>query len=846
MPIRVIQPAPEPMSKGEDVARSAGTGTVQGAAGVIGGTGDLVDLLTGLPTAGAQFLENRGWAPKGTAATTERIIKQQDLSPGGILAAAVRGAAPKVAEKTGADPEQARRTARLVGGIQSLPTTKDVEKATEVDKHYHTPQTTEGKYARTAAQFLPAAAGGGSLLRRGAQVVVPALTSETAGQMTEGTALEPYARVAGALVGGGAVALAGQPMPRTRMLADASRGASDEQIAMARALREDAARRGVTLTQAEAVQQVTGNGTGMGRMQRVIEGTRAGSERLDPVMAARPGQVRGAVGQFADDLAPAAPDPYSFGQRAQEAARETLTGVRQRINANARPFYDALPEERLGQAPPMRGPDGQPISLYHGSPETGLSRLQPQARADNFDFPPVVSLSTDEAFARGYAGKDGRVYQATAAEQPVGDFRNAADLERVKAFYEANHGPLSPDDLAAIESGSWRLWENKDLWKGQGWKGAWTREEPGRPDAQTLNLSLESGDGVRLGGQSGGPARPYQELAQNPAYQEALQAVRGNNVLNGPIAHLPDDSLAVVNEVVKQLDTLAENARPNPAASTGSAQMAAAYEAARNSADELASAYSEPWRLARAMVSSGREAFLEPLQAGPLGAISRAQAQAGGVQGSMVGSQTRALYPSAPPEGAAGPTAQALEMLPQDVSAGLTRQHLMNTLNESTQDLQSGPNQWGGAKFASTIAGNPEQRAVLEAGVGAAGGDPQNLRGLLAALEATGKRQAPGSKTAYNVEDLKRLGEAGALGETAKAVASGPSMFRRFGEGLQDWQTERNARGLADALLADPARAQEILLEARRRVPPGAALQEIERLALTVNQARLAAPEPVQ
>lgn len=75
------------------------------------------------------------------------------------------------------------------------------------------PQTTAGKYARTAGEFLPAAVafGGGSisnLLRTG---VAPAMTSEAAGQMTEGTAWEPYARIAGALAGGVAANRIGQP-----------------------------------------------------------------------------------------------------------------------------------------------------------------------------------------------------------------------------------------------------------------------------------------------------------------------------------------------------------------------------------------------------------------------------------------------------------------------------------------------------------------------------------------------------------------------------------------------------------------------------------------------------------
>lgn len=63
------------------------------------------------------------------------------------------------------------------------------------------PKTTAGKYARTSGEFLPMAAGGGSLVARATRVEAPAVLSETAGQATEGTWAEPYARVGGAIAG---------------------------------------------------------------------------------------------------------------------------------------------------------------------------------------------------------------------------------------------------------------------------------------------------------------------------------------------------------------------------------------------------------------------------------------------------------------------------------------------------------------------------------------------------------------------------------------------------------------------------------------------------------------------
>ena len=66
------------------------------------------------------------------------------------------------------------------------------------------PTTEAGQYARTIGEFAPAAvAGPGGLVRRIAtQDVAPAVASEAAGQLTEGTEAEPYARVGAAVLGG--------------------------------------------------------------------------------------------------------------------------------------------------------------------------------------------------------------------------------------------------------------------------------------------------------------------------------------------------------------------------------------------------------------------------------------------------------------------------------------------------------------------------------------------------------------------------------------------------------------------------------------------------------------------
>lgn len=149
-----VQGRPE-MSAGEvaaDVAKSAGIGVVQGGIGLATLPGNL-----------------------------------EALGRAGVNAAAgLVGARPPVSGET------------------FLPTYSDWKGRVEgVTGEFYKPKTTAGEYARTIGEFAPAAIGGpASLGARAARVALPAVTSETAGQATEGTALEPWARAGGALVGG--------------------------------------------------------------------------------------------------------------------------------------------------------------------------------------------------------------------------------------------------------------------------------------------------------------------------------------------------------------------------------------------------------------------------------------------------------------------------------------------------------------------------------------------------------------------------------------------------------------------------------------------------------------------
>ena len=156
---------------GEDMARSGATGVRQGIESTVGMFGDAA-AMTG---------DIVGWG----------------------------------AGKLGASPETqdwARTIGRRVNPFGMMSTTDEIRSATKpvIGENYQ-PQTVAGEYARTVGQFAPAAiAGPGSIGRKAAMTVIPAMASETAGQATKGTALEPYARGGAALVSGVGVASLGK------------------------------------------------------------------------------------------------------------------------------------------------------------------------------------------------------------------------------------------------------------------------------------------------------------------------------------------------------------------------------------------------------------------------------------------------------------------------------------------------------------------------------------------------------------------------------------------------------------------------------------------------------------
>jgi hypothetical protein len=85
--------------------------------------------------------------------------------------------------------------------VQPFYGSADAVKAAEdaTGTQLYQPQTTAGKYADTATQFL---VGGKAAGMKAAPALTAGLASEAAGQATEGTGYEPVARIVGGIAGG--------------------------------------------------------------------------------------------------------------------------------------------------------------------------------------------------------------------------------------------------------------------------------------------------------------------------------------------------------------------------------------------------------------------------------------------------------------------------------------------------------------------------------------------------------------------------------------------------------------------------------------------------------------------
>lgn len=240
----------------EDVLKSAGSGIARGAAGIL----DLPNAAIGLGIKGAELVTGK-------------------QAPDWLNAAA---ALPTAGITRGSTAREI--ASNLTGG------------ATE-----YKGQTTPGQFAGTVGEFVPGAMiGPGSMVKNALQYgVLPGIASEAAGQATEGTAMEPWARALAAIA---APLAAGAATKGIKAAISPYGGADPERLKLAKVLDDF----GVPIT--------AGQRTGAEGLRRAEGATGRGQE----IMA-----------QQADDFTKAA--LKTIGTDATRATPEVLASTAKRI-----------------------------------------------------------------------------------------------------------------------------------------------------------------------------------------------------------------------------------------------------------------------------------------------------------------------------------------------------------------------------------------------------------------------------------------------------------------------------------------------------------------------------------
>jgi hypothetical protein len=150
--------APAATGYGEDIAKSLPADAAGLVSGTLGLPGDVSNLLA-----------------KGSAAASDYLAQKMGFDKGPAPAAPI------------------------------LPTSGTIQqKIEDTTGPLYQPQTGPGRVVQNAVNFAPAVIGGPETLiaKILSRVAVPAVASEAAGELTQGTTAEPYARVGGALLGG--------------------------------------------------------------------------------------------------------------------------------------------------------------------------------------------------------------------------------------------------------------------------------------------------------------------------------------------------------------------------------------------------------------------------------------------------------------------------------------------------------------------------------------------------------------------------------------------------------------------------------------------------------------------
>lgn len=314
------------------------------------------------------------------------------------------------------------------------------------------------------------------------------------------------------------------------------------------------------------------------------------------------------------------------------------------------------------------------------------------------------------------------------------------------------------------------------------------------------------------------PESELKGLITNPAVDDAI-----NHVINDPytgVKGLPKNDPSVLIAAKKYLDAQYSKFNNQTAGTLDTTKAATAWGGSRE-IDSYLTGKSPAYAQGKTVYEQMSKEVVNPLKEGRVGTVS----VMGATPEATMKSQQNVLMPTNPlatsPQEIKDVVAILRKQDPNAVNQWV-RQSLEGTFNEAAQNMQSGPNQAGGAKFAALLRGNKQQSDNLRTLITETAGMQayQGFEKVLDVLEAQGTRQAMGSQTAQNAQFQRQLAEGGPL-------AAGKLIFKpsEIATKYEEFQMGRNANKLADMLTSKDG--VEKLKELARTKPTAAKAQTI-------------------
>lgn len=311
--------------------------------------------------------------------------------------------------------------------------------------------------------------------------------------------------------------------------------------------------------------------------------------------------------------------------------------------------------------------------------------------------------------------------------------------------------------------------------------------------------------------QAGKQAVPNTDIAgmmTNPKISDAVEYVRSTGTYG--VKNEPANSLKTLIAAKQYLD---DQYSKQMNAVTGAEKNAARITwTANRQLDDYLNTVSPDYARGSQKFEVAQKTQMNPLRQGPVGQIAE------GATGAdvLMPQKPVSLYPADIKR-----TADLLRRKDPNALPEWTRQNLESIFNETTQNVGGVQNQFGGPKFASTIAGNKQQRDNLRTLVTETSGMQawQGFERFLDVMQAQGQRMPANSATAFNQmtsEELKR----GMASKVATPLK--PSNVVNF---LEDMQLSRNAT-LLSKMLVDPDSVSK-LEELARTGPKSAKAQTL-------------------